>query len=54
MAQYNVTLEEEKIQEFLIYCHGLKTLVEVAVNEVLEAQLTDQIRAEKYEYKEEG
>jgi putative transposase len=49
MAQYNVTLEEEKIKELLIHDQGLKALVETVVNQVLEAQLTDQIRAEKYE-----
>ena len=53
MAQYNVTLEEGKIKELLIHDHGLKALVEVVVNQVLEGQLTEKIGAEKYERTEE-
>ena len=49
MAQYNVTLEEEKIKELLIHDQGLKALVEAVVNQVLESQLTEKIGVEKYE-----
>jgi len=53
MAQYNVTLEKEKIKELLIQDEGLKALVESVVNQVLEAQLTEQIGAKRYERTEE-
>ncbi|HUT66467.1 MAG TPA: tetratricopeptide repeat protein [Spirochaetota bacterium] len=52
MAQYNVTLEEEKIKELLIHDHGLKALVEAVVNQVLEEQVTEKIGAEKYDYRD--
>jgi len=53
MAQYNVTLDEEKIKELLIHDHGIKALVEAVVNQVLETQLTEKIGAEKYERTEQ-
>ena len=41
MAQYNVTLEKEKIKELLIQDEGLKALVESVINKVIDVKFTD-------------
>jgi len=50
MAQYNVTLDQQKIKELLIQDEGLKALVESVVNQVLEVQLTEQTWKDLFEW----
>ncbi len=52
MAQYKITLDEKNVQG-LFAGEGLKKLVEDVVNQVLQAQVTEQLGAQPYERTEE-
>ena len=45
MAQYKITVDGSTVQGSLTKDDGLARLVEQVVNQVLEAQLTEQLRA---------
>jgi len=53
MAQYKITVDGSTVQGLLRTDDGLARLVEQVVNQVLEAQLTEQLRAAPYERTEE-
>ncbi|HAF71199.1 MAG: Transposase mutator type [Acetothermia bacterium 64_32] len=49
MAQYQVTIDSEILQHLFVRDDGLARLVEQVVNQILEAQLTEQLKAAPYE-----
>ncbi|WP_143287148.1 IS256 family transposase, partial [Caenibacillus caldisaponilyticus] len=49
MAQYNITISDEILHGFLSQDQGLAKLLEQVLNQILEAQLTDQLGAGRYE-----
>ena len=53
MAQYQVTVDDEVLQQLFVWDHGLAWLVEQVINQVLEAQATEQLKAKPYERSEE-
>lgn len=52
MAEYQVSLNKELLANLLGDGEGLKRLLESALNQVLEAELTEHIGAERYERRE--
>ncbi|MBE3519257.1 MAG: IS256 family transposase [Firmicutes bacterium] len=53
MAQYQVTIDGEILQQLFVRDDGLARLVEQVVNQILEAQVTEQLKAAPYERTEE-
>ena len=53
MAQYQVTIDGEILQQLFVRDDGLARLVEQVVNQILEAQVAEQLKAERYERTEE-
>lgn len=53
MAQYQVTVDGEVLQQLFLRDDGLARLAEQVLNQVLEAQATEQLRAKPYERSEE-
>lgn len=53
MAQYQVTIDGEILQHLFTRDDGLARLVEQVVNQILEAQATEQLKAKPYERNEE-
>lgn len=53
MTDYQITLKDDPTKDLLTEENGLKTLLESAVNQILEAQMTEYIGAEAYERSEE-
>ncbi|MBE3578239.1 MAG: IS256 family transposase [Limnochordales bacterium] len=53
MAQYQVTIDGEILQQLFVRDDGLARLVEQVINQILEAQVTEQLKAERYERTEE-
>lgn len=53
MADLEVTIPEELIQELFTSDRGMELLVEEVVNQVLEAEMADFLKADKYERTEE-
>lgn len=53
MAQYQVTVDDEVLQHLFIRDDGLARLVEQVLNQILEAQVTEQLKAKPYERTEE-
>jgi len=53
MAQYQITVDGNAIQGLLTRDDGLARLVELVVNQILEAKLTEQLKAAPYERTEE-
>lgn len=49
MARYEITLNSEQLTDLLTEDQGLQGLVETVLNQVLEAQVTEQIGARPYE-----
>jgi transposase-like protein len=49
MATYELTLNSEQLSDLLTDDKGLQGLVETVLNQVLEAQVTEQIGAQPYE-----
>src|SRR5919202_3784706 len=49
MARYEITLDSEQLSGFLTEDQGLQGLVETVLEQVLEAQVTEQIGAQPYE-----
>lgn len=49
MARYEITLNREQLPDLLTEDQGLQRLVETVLNQVLEAQVTEQIGARPYE-----
>ncbi len=49
MAQYQITVDGDTLQQLFVRDDGLAKLVEQVVNQVLEAQVTEQLKAEPYE-----
>jgi len=54
MAQDQVTIDGEVLQQLFVRDDSLARLVEQLVNQVLEAQVTEQLKAEPYEHTEES
>ena len=52
MARYKISVDREKVKDLMIRDDGLKELVEEVLNQILEAQATEVIGAEKYERSE--
>jgi putative transposase len=52
MARYEITLDSEQLSGLLTEDQGLRGLVETVLNQVLEAQVTEQIGARPYERSE--
>ncbi|MBE3572946.1 MAG: IS256 family transposase [Moorella humiferrea] len=53
MAHYQVTVESEVLQQLFSRDDGLARLVEQVLNQILEAQVTEQLKAKPYERTEE-
>lgn len=53
MAQYQVTIGGEILQHLFTRDDGLARLVEQVVNQILQAQATEQLKAKPYERTEE-
>ncbi|MCR4425241.1 MAG: transposase, partial [Firmicutes bacterium] len=53
MAQYQITVDGTTVQGLLTRDDGLARLVEQVVNQILEAQLSEQLKAAPYERTEE-
>lgn len=49
MAQYNITLDSELLKELFLSTDGASKLMEQVLNQVLDAQATDQLKAAPYE-----
>ena len=49
MAQYQISVDGEKVKELMVRDDGLKELIEEVLNQILEAQATEAIGAERYE-----
>jgi putative transposase len=52
MASYEITLNRAQLSDLLTDNKGLQGLVETVLNQVLEAQVTEQIGARPYERSE--
>ena len=52
MTDYNVTVGKELLPELLSGQDGLAKLIESVLNQVLEAQVSDSLGAERYELPE--
>lgn len=53
MTDYNVTVGKELVPEILSSQDGLSKLIESVLNQVLEAQVSDSLGAERYERSDE-
>ena len=49
MAQYNIGIDSEKVKGLLVHDDGLKELIQDILNQILEAQASEAVGAEKYE-----
>jgi len=49
MAQYNIGIDSEKVKGLLVNDDGLKELIQEILNQILEAQASEAVGAEKYE-----
>jgi len=56
MAQYNVTIDSDLLHEFLSDSKesGVSKLLKSVLNQILQAQATEQLRAKAYERTDEG
>ncbi len=52
MAQYQISVDSEKVKDLMIRDDGLKELVQEVLNQVLEAQASEAVGAERYERSE--
>ncbi len=52
MAQYQISVDGEKVKDLMIRDDGLKELVQEVLNQILEAQATEAVGAERYERSE--
>ena len=52
MAQYKISVDSEKVKDLMVRDDGLKGLVQEVLNQVLEAQATEAVGAERYERSE--
>ncbi len=53
MTDYNITVGKELLPELLSNSGGLGKLVESVLNQILEAQVSESLNAERYERAEE-
>ncbi|WP_035486401.1 transposase, partial [Alicyclobacillus contaminans] len=53
MAQYQITLNDETLKDLFQQDGGVAKLVEQVLNQVLQAQVTEQLRAAPYERTDE-
>ena len=53
MAQYQISVDSKKVKDLMIRDDGLKGLVEEVLNQILEAQATEAVGAEKYDCSEQ-
>ncbi|MDR7433270.1 MAG: transposase [Armatimonadota bacterium] len=53
MAQYQVSVDGEVLQQLSVRDDGVARLAEHVLNQILEAQATEQLRAKPYERSEE-
>lgn len=49
MAQYQVSVDDEVLQQLFSRDDGLARLVEQVLNQILEVQVTEQLKARPYE-----
>ena len=49
MAQYNIGIDSEKVKGLLVHDDALKELIQEILNQILEAQASEAVGAEKYE-----
>ena len=54
MTDYNVTVGKELLPELLSGQDGLAKLIESVLNQVLEAQVSDSLGAQRYERAEDA
>ncbi len=47
MAQYKISVDSEKVKGLLVRDDGLKELIQEILNQILEAQATEAVGAEK-------
>ena len=52
MAQYQISVDSEKVKDLMIRDDGLKELVQEVLNQILEAQASEVVGAERYERSE--
>ena len=52
MAQYKISVDSEKVKGLLVRDEGLKELIQEILNQILEAQATEAVGAEKYQRSE--
>ena len=52
MAQYNIGIDSEKVKGLLVHDDALKELIQEILNQILEAQASEAVGAEKYERSE--
>jgi transposase-like protein len=51
MATLEISVDDEKIQDLLHGDRGLAALLETVLNQILQAEMTDHLRAEPQEYR---
>jgi len=49
MAPYNIGIDSEKVKGLLVHDDGLKELIQEILNQILEAQASEAVGAEKFE-----
>lgn len=52
MAHYKISVDSEKVKDLMVRDDGLKELIQEVLNQILEAQATEVVGAEKYERSE--
>ncbi len=53
MTQYQITLNDDSLKDLFLQDGGVAKLVEQVLNQVLQAQVTEQLKAEPYERTQE-
>jgi len=53
MAQYQITLNDDSLKDLFLQDGGVAKLVEQVLNQVLQAQVTEQLKASPYERTED-
>lgn len=53
MTDLNVTFSEEELEQILFRDRGIKVLIEQMLNNVLQAEMTEHLGADRYERSED-
>lgn len=53
MAEFEVTIDSELIQDLFLNDRGLEKLAEVVLNQLLESEMTEHLQADRYEHTDE-